>query len=146
MIPRVYRKRDLFASDATANKLATGREIKGDRVREEKRERERREKNRPRGRQKTYKRQLRNDHRQCGQKVDSEVGQVEMGVMGADEEEQDRHAEQELLGGGVLVAIVDLLPHIEIIVSTGVEFEGDAPHPVKHEEGSKHVTDVGESP
>lgn len=56
-----------------------------------------------------------------------------MGVVGAEEEEDDGHAEQELLGGRVLVAIIDLLPHIEIIVGAGVEFEGNAPHPVEHE-------------
>lgn len=94
----------------------------------------------------TYERQLGNDHRQCGQEVDGEVGQVEMGVMGAKQEKHDRHTKQELLGRGILVAIVDLFPHIEIIVGTGVKFERDAPHPVEHEEGSEHVADVGESP
>ena len=69
-----------------------------------------------------------------------------MGVMGAKEEEHDRHAEQELLGRCVLVAIVNLLPHIEIVVGTGVKLERDAPHPVEHEEGAEHVADVGEGP
>lgn len=69
-----------------------------------------------------------------------------MGIVGAEEEEHDRHAKEELLGRGVLVAIVDLLPHVEIVVGTGVELEGDAPHPVKHEEGAEHVADVGEGP
>lgn len=69
-----------------------------------------------------------------------------MGIVGAHEEEQDRDAEQELLGGRVLVAVVNLLPHVEIIVSTGVELERDAPHPVEHEEGAKHVADVGKGP
>ena len=94
----------------------------------------------------TYERQLGNDHRQCGQEVDGKVGQVEMGVMSAEEEKHDRHAKQELFGRCILVAIVDLFPHIEIVIGTGVKFERNAPHPVKHEEGSEHVTDVGESP
>lgn len=66
--------------------------------------------------------------------------------MSAEEEEHDRHAEQELLSGCVLVAIVDLLPHVEIVVGTGVELERDAPHPVEHEERSEHVADIGEGP
>ena len=66
--------------------------------------------------------------------------------MGAEEEEHDGDAEQELLGGRVLVAIVDLLPHVEVIVGTSVELERDAPHPMEHEERAKHIADVGQSP
>lgn len=66
--------------------------------------------------------------------------------MGAEEEEADRDAEQEFLGGGILVAVVDLLPHVEVVVGTSVEFEGDAPHPVEHEEGTEHVADIGQGP
>lgn len=69
-----------------------------------------------------------------------------MGVVGAEEEKHDRHAEQELLSGCILVAVVDLLPHVEIVIGAGVEFEWDAPHPVEHEEGSEHVADIGEGP
>lgn len=66
--------------------------------------------------------------------------------MGADKEEHDGNTEKKLLGWGVLITVVDLLPHVEIIVSPGVELERNAPHPVKHEEGAKHITDVGQSP
>lgn len=66
--------------------------------------------------------------------------------MGAEEEEADGDAEQEFLGGGILVAVVDLLPHVEVVVGTSVELEGDAPHPVEHEEGTEHVADVGQGP
>ena len=69
-----------------------------------------------------------------------------MGVVGAEEEKYNGHTKQELLGRGILVAIVDLLPHIEIVVSTGIEFEWDAPHPVEHEERAEHVADVGKRP
>lgn len=69
-----------------------------------------------------------------------------MGVMSAEEEEHDRHAEQELLSGRILIAVVDLLPHVEIVIGTGVEFKWDAPHPVEHEERSEHVADIGEGP
>lgn len=69
-----------------------------------------------------------------------------MGVVGADKEEHNRNAEQELLGRSVLITVVNLLPHVEIIVGAGVELERDAPHPMKHEEGAKHIADVGQSP
>jgi hypothetical protein len=95
---------------------------------------------------KTYKWQFRDNHSQCGKEVNGKVGHVVVGVVSAKEEEHNRDAEQKLFGRRVLVAVVDLLPHIEIVVGTGVEFEWDAPHPVKHEEGPEHVADVGEGP
>lgn len=69
-----------------------------------------------------------------------------MGIVSAEEEEHDRHAEQELLGGGILVTVVDLLPHVEVVVGTSVELERDAPHPMEHEERAEHIADVGEGP
>lgn len=66
--------------------------------------------------------------------------------MGAEEEEHNRHAEQELLGRRVLISIVDLFPHVEIVVGARIEFERNTPHPVEHKEGAEHVADVGESP
>lgn len=69
-----------------------------------------------------------------------------MGIMGAEEEEHNRHAKKKLLRRRILVPVVDLLPHVEVIVGSGVEFEGNAPHPVEHEEGSEHVADIGEGP
>lgn len=66
--------------------------------------------------------------------------------MRAEQEEADGHAEEEFLRRGILVTVVDLLPHVEIIVGTGVELERNAPHPVEHDEGAEHVADVGEGP
>lgn len=66
--------------------------------------------------------------------------------MGGEKEKTDRYAEQELLCWCILISIIDLLPHVEVVVSTGIEFERDAPHPVKHDKRAEHVTDVGESP
>lgn len=94
----------------------------------------------------TYERQFRDDNTQGGQEVDGEVGQVVVGVVGTEEEEHNGHAEQELLGRSVLVPVVDLLPHVEVIVGTRVELERDAPHIMEHEEGAEHVADVGQGP
>lgn len=69
-----------------------------------------------------------------------------MGVVSAEEEQDDGYAEQELLGRRVLVSVVDLLPHVQVVISAGVEFKGNPPHPVEHDEGDEHVRDVGESP
>ena len=66
--------------------------------------------------------------------------------MSREEEEQDGHAEQEFLGGCVLVTVVNLLPHVEVVVGPGVEVEGYAAHPVEHDVGASHVGDVGHGP
>lgn len=55
-----------------------------------------------------------------------------MGIVGAEQEEQYGHAQEEFLGGGVLVAVVDLLPHVQVIVGSGVKLEGDAADVVEH--------------
>ena len=69
-----------------------------------------------------------------------------MRVMRAQQEEHDGHAEQELLGRRVLIAVVDLLPHVEVVVGARVEFERHALHPVEHQVGAEHVGDVGQRP
>lgn len=66
--------------------------------------------------------------------------------MSTQQKEYNGHTKQELLGRGILVAVVDLLPHVEIIIRPGVELERYAPHVVEHEEGAEHVADVGEGP
>ena len=66
--------------------------------------------------------------------------------MCAQQEQDDWHAQQELLGRGVLVAVVDLLPHVQIVVCAGVELERDSSYPVEHEKRPEHVRDVGQRP
>ena len=95
---------------------------------------------------KTYKWQFRDHNPQCSQKVDGEIGQVVVGIMSAEKEEHDWYAEQKLLRRRILITIVNLLPHVEIIIGTGVEFKWNAPHPVEHDEGSEHVANIGEGP
>ena len=56
-----------------------------------------------------------------------------MSVVCAEEKEDNRDAEQELLRWGVLVSVVDLLPHVQIVVGSGVELEGYPPDVVEHE-------------
>lgn len=53
--------------------------------------------------------------------------------MRAQQKEHDGHAEQKLLGGGVLCPVVDLLPHVEVVVSAAVELERHAADVVEHE-------------
>lgn len=69
-----------------------------------------------------------------------------MRIMRADQEQTYRHRQQELLGRCILVLVVDLLPHVEVVVGAGVEFEGNAAHVVEHQVGGEHVCDVGEGP
>lgn len=69
-----------------------------------------------------------------------------MSVMRTQEEEDDRNAHEKLLGGCVLISVVDLLPHIEIVICPRVELEWYSTNPVEHEERPKHVGDVCERP
>lgn len=91
-------------------------------------------------------RQLGNNHRHQRHQIDDKVGQIVVCVVGAQQEQGDGHAEQELLGRRVLVAIVNLLPHVEVVVGAGVELEGNAAHVVEHQVRAEHVADVGQGP
>lgn len=82
---------------------------------------------------KPYKRQFGYHDTQHRQKIDCEIRQVVMRVVRAQQKQHDRHAQQELLGGCVLIPVVDLLPHVQIVVGAGVEFKGHSPHPVEHQ-------------
>ena len=69
-----------------------------------------------------------------------------MRIMRAKQKQQYRHYQQEFLCRRILIAVIDLLPHVEVVVGAGVELEGHALHPVEHEVGPEHVGYVGERP
>lgn len=94
----------------------------------------------------TYRRQFGHDNRHRRQKIDKKQSQIVMSVVRADEEETDGDGEQELLGRGILVLVVDLLPHVEVVVGAGVELERDAAHVVEHQVAAEHVRGVDECP
>lgn len=77
--------------------------------------------------------ELRYDDGQDGEEVDGEIHEVVMGIMSAEKEKNDWNAEEELLRWRVLVAIVDLFPHVQIVVGTGVELKRYSSDPVKHQ-------------
>lgn len=83
---------------------------------------------------------------QDGKEIDGKIREIIMGIMGAEQEEHDGHAEEKFLRGGILRPVVDLLPHVEVVVGARVEFKGHAAHPVEHQVGAEHVTDVCEGP
>ena len=62
--------------------------------------------------------------------------------MRADEKQHNGYAEKELLGWCVLVSIVDLFPHVQIVVGTRVEVKGHTAHVVEHEVGSGYVREI----
>lgn len=66
-----------------------------------------------------------------------------MSVMRAQKEEHDRDTEEEFLGRRILRAIIDLLPHVQVIISTTVEVKRHTPDPMEHKIGSEHVANVG---
>ena len=55
-----------------------------------------------------------------------------MRVVRAQEEEYYRDAQEEFLGRGVLVPVVDLLPQVQVIVGACVEFKRNASDIVEH--------------
>ncbi len=65
-----------------------------------------------------------------------------MGIVRAEEEQANRNAEEELFARGVLIPVVNLLPHIQIVISTRVEFKRDTPYVMEHEIGAEHVGNI----
>lgn len=94
----------------------------------------------------TYPWQLRYDDTQQSHHVQSEVGQVVVGVVRAYKEEADGHAQEVFLGRGELFAIIHLFPHVEVVVCPGIELERDASDPMEHQIRAEHVREVGEEP
>ena len=95
---------------------------------------------------KTHKGKFGNDNGQDSHKVDDEVGKVVVGIMGAQEKEHNGNTEEKLLGRSVLSTVVDLLPHVEVIEGTAIEFEGDSSDIMEHDVGADHVGYVGQGP
>jgi len=89
-----------------------------------------------------YRRQFRNDDCERRETVDEEIRQVVLRVMRTDEKQHNGYAKKELLGWCVLVSVVDLFPHVEVVVGTRVEVKGHTAHVVEHEVGSRHVREV----
>lgn len=91
----------------------------------------------------TYNRKLRDHHTQDGKEIDDKVSQIVVCIMCAEQKKNDWNAEKELLGWSVLIAVIDLLPHVEVVVSTSVELEGHTANPVEHKKRAKHVGNIG---
>lgn len=69
-----------------------------------------------------------------------------MRIVRTEQEQDDGYGQEELLRGCILISIVDLFPHIEVVISSSVEFEGYASNVVEHEVRASHVGDVGQGP
>lgn len=83
--------------------------------------------------QATYKGEFRDDDPHDSKEVDDKVRQVVVRVVCAKQEQRDRDAKQELFGWCVLGAVVDLLPHVEVVKGATVELEGYASHIMEHD-------------
>jgi hypothetical protein len=66
--------------------------------------------------------------------------------MCADQEKHNRHSKEKLLGRCILISVVDLLPHVQIVVCPCIKVEWHTPYPVEHEKVANHVEDVGKRP
>lgn len=69
-----------------------------------------------------------------------------MRVVRRNKKQGNRHAEQKLLCRGVLVTVVNLLPHSQIVVCAGVEFKGNASDVVEHDVRARYISNVSEGP
>lgn len=69
-----------------------------------------------------------------------------MGIMCAEKKQDDRDTEEKFLCRCVLIAVVNLLPHVQVVVGTRIELKGDPLNIVEHEVRSKHVGYVGQRP
>lgn len=69
-----------------------------------------------------------------------------MRIVRTQEEEHNGDAQEKLLGGRVLGSIINLLPHVQVVVRSAVELEWHAADVVEHDVGAKHVRDVGQRP
>lgn len=80
------------------------------------------------------------------QKVDHKVRQIIMSVMCAEQEEYNGNREEEFLRWRVLVPIIDLFPHIQVVVGTRIEVERNTSYVMKHKVRPEHVADVRKRP
>lgn len=87
-----------------------------------------------------------NDYCQTGNTIKDEKGEVVICVVGRDKKEADWDAQEKLFCGSVLVAIVDLFPHGQVIISAGIEFKGYSGNVVEHYVAANDIGDVCESP
>lgn len=66
--------------------------------------------------------------------------------MRAQEEKDDGHAKEKLLGRRVLRAIVDLFPHVQVVVGSAVELKRRTAYPMEHDIRAEHVRDIRQGP
>lgn len=69
-----------------------------------------------------------------------------MRIVCAQKEQDNRYTEQELLGWRILCPVIDLFPHVQVVICAAIEVEWNATDPVEHEVRSEHVRYVGQSP
>ena len=69
-----------------------------------------------------------------------------MRVVCAKKEQHDWYTKKEFLRGRVLGSIINLLPHVQIVVGPGIELKWHASDPMEHEEGSKHIGYIRHGP
>lgn len=69
-----------------------------------------------------------------------------MGIVRRHKEENDRYRQEKLLGRCILIAIVNLFPHIEVVIGSSVEIERHAAYPMEHDIATSHVGDVCKCP
>ena len=73
-----------------------------------------------------------NEYHDKRPKIKGKEPNIVIRVMCTEEEETDRDEGEPFLCRCVLLTVVDLLPHVQVVISTGVVLEWDAFNIVKH--------------
>jgi len=79
-------------------------------------------------------------------KVDGEICKIVVCVVRTQEEKDYGYCQKEFLRRRVLVPVVDLFPHVEVVVGSGIELERYASYIVEHQVRTGHICDIGECP
>lgn len=69
-----------------------------------------------------------------------------MGIVRTEKKQNYGNTEEELFSWCILGSVVNLFPHVEIVVSTGIELKGNTSDIVEHEVGAHHICNVNQGP
>lgn len=69
-----------------------------------------------------------------------------MSIVCTREEKKYWYDQEEFLCRRILIPVVNLFPHVEVVVSASIELKWYTTDPMKHKVGAKHICNVGKGP
>ena len=94
----------------------------------------------------THKRQFGYHNSQHRKKIDGEIGQIIMCIVRAEQKQHNGNTEKKFFRWSILIPIVDLLPHVQVVICACVKFKRDTSDPMEHQVGREHVRNIDKSP